>query len=64
MDIVDFVEECFGIKLLEFQKEFLRHIEKHPRSIVVPRGGRTPCYITWYILYKCFFNEYKNSYCE
>ena len=64
IDIVDFVEKYLGIKLLKFQKIYLRHIEneKHQDKLfIIPRGGRTTPYIIWYILYKWFLEEYKDE---
>lgn len=40
-DIVEFTEEVFGIKLLEFQKEYLRRMIESPdmKIVLVPRRG-------------------------
>ena len=35
MDIVEFVGNVFGIKLLEYQKQFIRFIAKYPDATVV-----------------------------
>lgn len=43
MDIVEFTEKVFDVKLLECQKRFLKEISEIPkdeRYLVVPRGRR------------------------
>lgn len=35
-DIVQYVEENFGVKLLEYQKEFLRQIQSGKQIYIIP----------------------------
>lgn len=43
MEMVEFVEKVFDVKLLEYQKHFLKELSEIPkekRYLVVPRGRR------------------------
>lgn len=50
MDIADFVEEVCEIKLLDFQKEFIRKLYKNKDNpdmqLIFPRGRGTP---SWFM---------------
>lgn len=54
MDIVDFTEKMFGIKLLDYQKEYIKYVDKYPNyQIVMSRGRTTPSWIMSDLITKC-----------
>ena len=53
MDIIDFVENVLGLKLLDYQKKLLIYVDEHPDcTIPIPRGRSTPCWIQAFIWYR------------
>ena len=67
MDITDFIEKVFNIKLLDYQKKYIRYIDTHPKcQIVFARSRTTPSWymsylITKYILLEEYKNEHKRN---
>lgn len=62
MDIVDFVEKVFDIKLLDYQKKYIRYIDAHPKcQIVMARSRTIPSWYMSYLITKCILEEYKNG---
>lgn len=57
MDIADFVEESCGIRLRDYQKEYIRELEKNQESIIFPRTRQFPY---WYYCYLACREEYEN----
>ena len=55
MDIADFVEDVCGIKLRDYQKEYIRKLEKNSRAIIFPRTRHFPY---WYVYYLVCREEY------
>lgn len=56
MDIVDFVEESCGIKLRDYQKLYIKELEKNQEAIIFPRKRSFPY---WYVCYLACREEYK-----
>ena len=57
MDIIEFVEDVLDLKLLDYQKDFLTYIYKHPDVKIVYPRGRTRYSICDYIV---LYESYKN----
>ena len=57
MDIIEFVEDVLGLKLLDYQKEFLTYIYKHPDvKIVYPRARTKYSTCDYIVLYESYKN--------
>lgn len=62
MDIADFIEKVFNIKLFDYQKKYIRYIDTHPKcQIVMARSKTTPPWYISYLITKCILEEYKNE---
>lgn len=62
MDIVDFVEKVFDIKLLDYQKKYIRYIDTHPKcQIIMARCRTIPSWYMGYLITKYVLEEYKNG---
>lgn len=57
MDIADFVEEICGIKLLDYQKKYIRELYKNPGAIIFPRTRSFPYWYTCYLASKDAYDE-------
>lgn len=57
MDIIEFMEDVLGLKLLDHQKDFLTYIYKHPDAkIVYPRGRTIRSIYDYTVLYEFYKN--------
>lgn len=41
MDVIEFMEKVLGVKLLDYQKKFIRYIEEHPNCKIDMGRGST-----------------------
>lgn len=58
MNIIEFVEDVLGLKLLDYQKDFLTYIYKHPDAKIVYPRGRTKYSTCDYIVLYEFYKKY------
>lgn len=54
MPTVKFIEEVLDIKLLDFQKDYLDYLDRHPDArVVLPRGRTVTCTYDLWLMAQC-----------